>query len=260
MFDYIKSKLGKNPVIAGVYNRIMYPPISEQQFREDFDHFSAMSRLKHQRFLLRWNDRYPCLLDRTTETGFDRHYIYHPAWAARILAKTKPDYHVDISSSLHFCSIVSAFIPVQFYDLRPVSISLNNLNTEYADLLSLQFENDSIPSLSCMHVIEHIGLGRYGDPLDPDADLVAMNELQRVLAMGGDLLFVVPLGGTSKIMFNAHRIYSYDQILGYFDTFELMSFSLIPDYPGTIKFLDIASKADADKCEYGCGCFWFRKN
>jgi ubiquinone/menaquinone biosynthesis C-methylase UbiE len=140
-----------------------------------------------------------------------------------------------------------------------VSISLNNLNTGYADLLSLQFENDSIPSLSCMHVIEHIGLGRYGDTLDPDADLTAMNELQRVLAPEGNLLFVVPIGGVPKIMFNAHRIYSYDQILGFFDTLELMSFSLIPDYPRTIGFLDVASKSDADKCEYGCGCFWFRK-
>jgi SAM-dependent methyltransferase len=259
MFDYLKSKLGKNQVIAGIYNRIMHPPLSEQQFKEEFDQFSTLSQLKQQRFLLQWNDRYPCLQDRTTETDFNRHYVYHVAWAARILAKIMPDSHVDISSSINFCSVVSAFIPVQFYDLRPVSLHLSNLKTGYANLMSLPFENDSIPSLSCMHVIEHIGLGRYGDTIDPDADLVAMNELLRILAPEGNLLFVVPIGGVPKIMFNAHRIYSYDQVLGFFDTLELVSFSLIPDYPGTNGFLDIASKADADKCEYGCGCFQFRK-
>lgn len=259
MFDYIKSKFAKNKIIAGAYNRIKQPFISEQQFKEEFDQFLTLSRSKQQRFLLRWSDRYPCLQDRTIETDFDRHYIYHPAWAARILAKTKPDYHVDISSSLHFCSIVSAFTPVRYYDFRQASILLSNLTSEYANLLSLPFESDSIPSLSCMHVIEHIGLGRYGDPLDPDADLLSMKELQRVVAKGGDLLFVVPLGGTPKIMFNAHRIYSYDQILEYFNKFNLISFSLIPDYPGNMGFLEVASKADADKCGYGCGCFWFRK-
>jgi hypothetical protein len=259
VLDIIKSELGKNHLITRVYNRIFNPPMSQKQFQKDFYQFSALYRSKQQRFLLRWDDRYPCLHDKTTETLFDYHYIYHPAWAARILAKTKPDYHVDISSSLHFCSIVSAFIPVKFYDLRPASIYLENLVTGYADLLSLRFENDSIPSLSCMHVIEHIGLGRYGDSLDPDADIIAMNELQRVISIGGDLLFVVPLGGTPKIMFNAHRIYSYDQVIGYFDKLELMSFSLITDFPGTKKFIDPASKTDADKCEYGCGCFWFRK-
>lgn len=259
MFDYIKSKLGKNSIITGVYNRILHPPISEQQFQTDFEKFSALSQSKQQRFLLQWSDRYPCLLDRTTETEFDRHYIYHPAWAARILAKTKPEYHVDISSSLHFCSIVSAFISVRFYDYRPAQISLNNLSTGYANLLSLPFDDESIPSLSCMHVVEHIGLGRYGDSLDPNADIYAMKELQRVIAHGGDLLFVVPVGGTPKIMFNAHRIYSFDQILENFHNLKLMSFSLVVDHPGTIDYIDIASKVDADKCKYGCGCFWFRK-
>ena len=228
-------------------------------FKEDFDRFLALSTSKKQRFLLRWSDRYPCLHDRTQVTEFDRHYIYHPAWAARILAKTKPEYHVDISSSLHFCTIVSAFIPVKFFDFRPAQISLSNLTIEKTDLLNLQFDDKSIPSLSCMHVIEHIGLGRYGDPLDPEADLVAMKELQRVLKPNGDLLFAVPIGGIPKVMFNAQRIYSFDQIIRYFSKLKLISFSLIPDYPRKHDYLEIAAKADADKCEYGCGCFWFRK-
>jgi hypothetical protein len=115
--------------------------------------------------------------------------------AARIINELKPDIHYDISSSLYFCSIVSAFNKVKFYDFRPANLQLTNLTAESSNLLSLPFEANSISSLSCMHVVEHIGLGRYGDALDPDGDLKAISELKRVLGNEGSLLyFVVPIG------------------------------------------------------------------
>lgn len=208
------------------------------------------------RFLLEWKNRYPCLYDKTSTTGFDRHYLYHSAWAARKVLHNRPNFHVDISSSLHFCSMVSAFIPVKFYDYRPVDLHLSGLTCDAADLLNLQFSDRSIQSLSCMHVVEHVGLGRYGDPLDPDGDLKAISELERVLALGGNLLFVVPIG-QPKIMFNAHRIYSYEQIVSYFSGLELKEFSLIPDDPKVEGLIQNATKEMADAQTYGCGCFWF---
>lgn len=84
-----------------------------------------------------------------------------------------------------------------------------------------------------MHVIEHIGLGRYGDPVDPDGDLKAIAELKSVLAKRGNLLFVAP-SGQPKVMFNAHRIYSHNQIMEYFEDMKLEEFSLITrDSPKT---------------------------
>jgi hypothetical protein len=109
-----------------------------------------------------------------------------------------------------------------------------------------------------MHVVEHIGLGRYGDTISPDGDLVAMNELSRVLAVNGDLLFVVPLG-QPKVVFNAHRIYSYQQIIDCFRALELVEFALIPDNPAQGGLITNASHDLADSQEYGCGCFWFKK-
>ncbi|MGB3400645.1 MAG: DUF268 domain-containing protein [Candidatus Deferrimicrobiaceae bacterium] len=227
-------------------------------YLRDFLTFRRLSNRFPQRFPIRWRDRLPCLAERMTATPFDPHYIYHPAWAARVLARIRPEYHVDISSTLHFCSIVSAFIPVRFFDFRPADLRLDNLFTGGADLLSLPFPDGSIPSLSCMHVLEHVGLGRYGDPLDPVGDRKAAGELKRVLSQGGTLLAVVPVG-RPRIQFNAHRIYSFDQASDLFAGLKLEEFSLITDLPRDGGFIPEASRTLADAQSYGCGCFWFTK-
>lgn len=228
------------------------------KFIQSFNKFKYMSSQTKPRFLTKWGDCFPCLNDATSDTDFDRHYIFHTAWAARVLAKTKPVKHIDISSSLYFVSIVSAFIKVDFYDYRPANLNLSNLKSKHADLTLLPFSNESILSLSCMHVVEHIGLGRYGDPLDPDGDIKAITEIKRVLLPGADFLFVVPIG-KPKIEFNAHRIYAYRQIIEYFKEFELKEFALIPDKPENSCLILNATEKMADEQNYGCGCFWFKK-
>ena len=209
-----------------------------------------------QRFSVHYSDIYPCLKDKITTTPFDQHYIYHPAWAARILAQTRPAYHVDFSSILSFASVLSAFIPVKFYDYRPADLKLSNWESGFADLNNLPFEDNSQPSVSCMHTIEHIGLGRYGDALDPKGDLKAISELKRIVQPGGDLLFVTPVGNP-RVEFNAHRVYSFEQIVEYFSPLRLIEFSLIPDAGGLISNADPGL---VKQQQFGCGCFWFKKD
>ena len=231
----------------------------EAAFREEFSAFEKLSTAAApRRCPLSWEDRYPCLADRTPSIGFDHHYIYHTAWAARVLARTRPAVHVDISSYLYFATLVSAFIPVKFYDYRPADVRLSNLTAGAADLTSLPFEDGSVESLSCMHVVEHIGLGRYGDSLDPNGDLKAVAELRRVLAPSGTLLFVAPVG-KPRVAFNAHRIYSYEQIESYFQGLELKEFALIPDNPQEGGLIYGATRQMAESQSYGCGCFWFSR-
>jgi len=225
---------------------------------KEFTIFSNKSK-SGSRFEVRWKDRCLQFFDKTGTTLFDAHYIYHPAWAARILTKTKPNKHIDISSTLHFSTIVSAFLPVEFYDYRPANIKLDNLFSKEGNLMALPFNDSSVDSLSCMHTIEHIGLGRYGDPLDPDGDLKAIKELIRVLAPKGNLLFVTPIG-KPIVQFNAHRIYSYNQIMDYFSELTLKEFSLVPDDGQKQGIIYNASKSLADQQRYACGCFWFIKN
>jgi hypothetical protein len=165
--------------------------------------------------------------------------------------------HLDIGSSLYFVAIVSSFIPVSFYDYRPALLQLSGLSSGHVDLLSLHFKDNSIQSLSCMHVIEHIGLGRYGEPLDVAGDSKAAAELSRVLAPEGKLLLVVPVG-RPRTAFNAHRIYSFEQVCSLFSGLRLMHTSLIPDDPA-VGLLENPCPEQVNSQEYGCGCFCFVK-
>lgn len=228
------------------------------RFVGDYLAFSRMSSHARRDFSLRWRDHYPCLADRTDTTPFDPHYTYHTAWAARVLSQRRPQRHVDIGSSLMFIVSVSAFVPVDFYDYRPAEVSLAGLTSRSADLTRLPFEDQSVESLSCMHVVEHVGLGRYGDPLDPLGDVTAMQELQRVVAPGGGLLFVVPVG-KPRICYNAHRIYGYEQITDIFSELQVRQFALIPDNAHRTGMILDADPELVGQQRYGCGCFWLER-
>jgi len=237
-------------------NKVRHIAVSNIEFARGYQQFRALSKLNPRFPSSSWSLT-PYINDKTATTAFDRHYVYHPAWAARVLTKTRPTLHIDIGSTLHFCSIISAFIPTRFYDYRPAQLDLSNLRSDFLDLLSISFDNDSIQSLSCMHTVEHIGLGRYGDSIDPDGDLRAMRELMRVLAPKGNLLFVAPIG-KPRIKFNAHRIYSFLQVRSYFSELELKEFTLVPDDPKYGLIYD-CDEDFANQQNYGCGCFWFSK-
>lgn len=209
-----------------------------------------------RRFEMSWSDRWYIPDEATDSLGFEPHYTYHPAWAARILARTRPERHVDIGSTIAFITTVSAFVPIDYYEFRPPRLRLDGLTVGHANLLGLPFADGSIASLSCMHTIEHVGLGRYGDPVDPDGDVRAARELSRVLAPGGDLLFVVPVG-RRRIRFNANRVYDYPSAVALFPGLELVQWSLIlEDGSGMV---DDPEPNVVRSQNEGCGCFWFRK-
>ncbi|HEY1037275.1 MAG TPA: DUF268 domain-containing protein [Candidatus Paceibacterota bacterium] len=224
------------------------------------DYYAFKKARGSERFSVNPEDFYPCIKDKTITTGFDRHYVYHTSWAARVVKDLNPEYHVDISSSLFFCGIVSAFVPVHFYDYRPADLRLSDLKTKEGDLHNLPFEKESVKSISCMHTLEHIGLGRYGDPIDPEGDLKAIKSLKSVVAKDGSLLIVVPIG-KPKIEFNAHRIYSYEQIISYFvdENMYLQEFSYIPEFESEGGLMRNADPKLSESAHYACGCFWFKK-
>jgi hypothetical protein len=245
----------KNLAIQTGKNVLIRFPKKAIRFFEYIKELNDFTSKGDERFKVERKNAYPCLSDKLRSTPFDAHYTYHPAWAARILARTKPEYHVDFSSILYFGTMLSAFIPVKFYDYRPADLTLNNWEGNFADLCNLNIADNEYPSVSCMHTVEHIGLGRYGDPIDPKGDITAVNEIMRITKPGGDILFVTPVG-RQRIEFNAHRIYSYELIIEMFSKCSLQEFSLISDSGELIENADPGLVAGQN---YGCGCFWFKK-
>jgi len=154
--------------------------------------------------------------------------------------------------------MLSAYVPVDLCVFSPLRLELPNMRLIAGDLTALPFPSNSVRSLSCMHVVEHIGLGRYGDALDAAGDRKAMKELQRVLAPGGNLLFVVPIG-KPRVVFNAHRVYAAEQIIEAFRVLELKEFSLIPESAADGSIVKSPDAKLLAKQSYGCGCFWFQK-
>ncbi|MCK4374302.1 MAG: DUF268 domain-containing protein [Candidatus Brocadiae bacterium] len=200
-------------------------------------------------------DLWPFLFDKTDTTPFDAQYFYQDSWAARRILATHPPYHVDVGSRVDFAGILSAAMPIIFLDIRPLVVSLSNFRSVAGSILQLPFADGGLPSLSCLHVIEHIGLGRYGDPFDPEGTKKAARELGRVLAVGGSLFVGVPVG-RERVCFNAHRVHSPQTILRYFEDLTLVEFSCLV---GEGIFHEGVDPYRTDLGKSACGLFWFKK-
>lgn len=233
--------------------------MTREQFDQQFKQFQEMAA-RDPRFEIREEDALPCLTDDVNHEGWDFMYAMHCGWACRVLMETKPREHVDVGSLVYFAAMASAIVPnFRYLDIRPIHLPLPGLSCEAGSLLNLPFADGSIKSLSCLHVIEHVGLGRYGDPLDPLGDVTAAKELKRVLAPGGQLLLVTPINKTPRIQFNADRAYTFDMVLKLFPGLVLKEFATINpkctrwmSHPARIR--DVAPKDYPD-----CGCFLFTK-
>ncbi len=187
----------------------------------------------------------------------NNHYFHQDLWAARHLFDRGAKHHVDVGSRLDgFVAHVLPFCRVSFVDLRPLPAPVPGLDVQPGSILDLPFDSGSVQSLSSLHVLEHIGLGRYGDPVDPDGYLKAARELARVLAPGGTLLFSVPVG-QERLVFDAHRVFDPRTIVEAFAGLRLSEFHLIDDRAQGIQ--ERATFDEARDCRFGCGLFVFEK-
>jgi hypothetical protein len=209
-------------------------------------------------FRLRLTEAFPILTDRFASAGLaEGHYFHQDLWAARKIFQQRPPAHIDIGSRIDgFIAHLLAFMPVTVLDIRPLVSRVQGLTYLQDDATSLSMlQENSVSSLSSLHAAEHFGLGRYGDPIDPDACFKFMDSLQRVLAPGGKLYFSVPVG-RERVEFNAHRVFSPNTILKQFTLLRLESFSFVGD-DGSL-YLDTEPLA-LPASEMACGLFEFTK-
>jgi SAM-dependent methyltransferase len=198
----------------------------------------------------------PRVLDKDPSSHtFDKHYVYMDRWGFKNLLENRPTEHVDVGSSIRFLSMASSVTKVKFVDIRPVKLDFDNFECIEGSILQMPFADNSVMSLSCLHVAEHIGLGRYGDPLDASGTKKACRELARVLAPGGKLYFALPVGRPA-VYFNAHRVHDPEAILNYFFDLKPLGFAAVSDEG---RFSAQAKPCDYCQAQYACGCFEFTK-
>ncbi len=173
----------------------------------------------------------PMLGDVTGKQDARNSYYYQDCWGARKIFEIRPAAVLDIGCTVLFTGIVSQFTPTLSVDIRPVQSKLEGLTNTKGDITRLELPDASQECVVSLCVIEHIGLGRYGDRLDPMGSRRAADEIARVLKPGGHLL-ISALVGTPCLAFNAHRIFSVDEFLRMFPLFQLVEDVYLYPEPG----------------------------
>jgi hypothetical protein len=108
--------------------------------------------------------------------------------------------------------------------------------SEYSNLISLDVRIKIVRAQHLMHFhkkfdaissfssIEHDGLGRYGDPINPNGDFDAISEFHYLLNTDGILYLGIPISGNQGyIEGNYHRLYNYERFYALIkDKFKLL--------------------------------------
>jgi SAM-dependent methyltransferase len=197
----------------------------------------------------------PILTDFDFNYCVDGQYLFMGSWAFDRIREQYPQSHVDVGGQIQFLTFLSKFVPVEHVDIRSCNLNFSRIKYVQGTITNLPHESGSVRSISCLHVAEHIGLGRYGDIVDPNGFIDGCRELARVLAPGGRLYFAVPTG-IPRVVFNAHRVLSSGQVLEAFPGLKLVEFSGI-DSHGTYAEKQPVNSLDTDP--YGCGLYIFKK-
>ncbi|NCD23207.1 MAG: DUF268 domain-containing protein [Spartobacteria bacterium] len=208
---------------------------------------------------------FPCLGDGSANSGTAKgHYFHQDLLVARRIFLNQPKHHVDVGSRVDgFVAHVACFRAIEVFDVRPLASTTPNIHFAQGDfMVPLKNElRDYCDSLSCLHALEHFGLGRYGDPVNFSGHLLGLDNLHGMLQAGGKLYLSVPIG-PQRIEFNAHRVFAVAYLLECFrDRFRIDRFSYVDDagdLHDNVPLADDGVQADFG-CHFGCGIFEMTK-
>lgn len=207
--------------LSDIIEELLADDIQEYSAKNKRDSFSYGSA---EKWLL-WEDKFH-------EAGsvMNNHYFWQDYWAAkRILKHTWEGItHFDIGSRVDgfIGHLISAGQRVCLLDVRPLNVELPDVEFRQCDATELDgIEDNSLKSLSALCSLEYFGLGRYGDPIDPEACFRCFTAIERKLSPGGTAYISVPVGG-EHVEFNAHRIFAPSTVISYFPSCDLLEFSI----------------------------------
>jgi hypothetical protein len=205
---------------------------------------------------------YPCLSDKFDTAGkLDRHYFFQDTYVSRKIFEANPNDHLDVGSRIDgFIAQLSVFRKLTIIDIRPLDVEIKNVNFLQADICKVDFNVRTAESVSCLHTLEHIGLGRYNDPLGTELWKQGLKNIWSLVKPGGILYLSVPIG-KQKIMFNAHRVFNTTTIINEIKNGELIDFAYIGDNTslknGPLEINEISKLTQ--NYVYGLGIFTFKK-
>jgi len=202
---------------------------------------------------------YPVLDERFMESGSaSGQYFHQDLLVARRIFINQPELHLDIGSRIDgFVAHVASFRKIEVIDIRPQANNIPNISFIRADLMGNINDAlaDHADSVSCLHALEHFGLGRYGDPVKYDGFLDGLNNIHKILKRSGKFYFSVPIG-PQRIEFNAHRVFSLRYLVDLLsESYEFDMFSYVDDNGDLHENVSLDSN-DAVTKNYGCnnGC------
>ena len=206
----------------------------------------------------------PILSDYTNQAGSaSGHYFHQDLLVASFIYNKNPRRHIDIGSRVDgFVAHVAAYRKIDVMDVRALN-NTGHMNISFikADLMNRENAEDGITdSISCLHAIEHFGLGRYGDQLDPNGHLIGFNNVLRMLSKNGTLYISFPIGNQNEVHFNAHRVFIPNDIFTWAEDpkcIELERFDYVDDEGDLHQNVDI--KYTPMNLSYGCGIYTFKK-
>jgi SAM-dependent methyltransferase len=222
------------------------------RFYADLRRFRALQAKSDSK--MKFGKLYPCVDEYDLESGTaSGQYFHQDLLIARRIFEAKPKRHVDIASRVDgFVAHLAVFREVEVFDIRPLTTSARNIIFGQCDVMADIAPEflDYCDSISCLHALEHFGLGRYGDHLDPDGHIRGFNNLHRILRSRGTLYLAVPIG-PHRIEFNAHRVFGVPELIRMVTArFAIRRFSFVDDAGELHDNVSLMSQDNG--CHFGC--------
>ena len=212
----------------------------------------------------------PCLHDRYEEGGaIKNEYFWQDLLVARAIHAAKPVKHVDIGSRVDgFVAHVASFRDIEVFDVRTISTKVPGVFFRKADLMdedflkSIAVDRGYCDSLSCLHAIEHFGLGRYSDPVNPQGYHHGISNMAQLLNPGGTFYLSTPIG-RERVEFNANWVFDPRSIISCAVEagMTLQNLTVItPNYGYQQSAFNDTTLANLTSQPYQLGLFIFTKN
>jgi len=224
-------------------------------YLRDYNLLKKSARQCGKKELFPFGRIWPCLGERSASAGNSHSaYFYQDLHVAQRIFINNPKRHMDVGSRIDgFVAHVASFRKLSILDIRPLNNDkLKNIDFMQCDLMGEIPENliESTDSLSCLHALEHFGLGRYGDPVHFEGYLLGLKNLYRILQPGGKLYLSVPIG-EQRIEFNGQRVFSVRHLLELLEVhYRVNAFSYVDDMSNYHEHVPIDPIRVADN--YGC--------